>query len=149
MQRALVFLAIALLAGSASAETNLKLESHRGRVVLVDLWASWCIPCRRSFPWMNAMLQKYADDGLVIVAVNLDSDRRDADRFLKAYPADFSIQYDPNGVAAREYQVDVMPTSILLGRDGEPVERHAGFKVRQQDEYEALIRQALFKENES
>ena len=65
------------------------LERMRGKVVYVDFWASWCGPCRRSFPWMNEMQQKYGEQGLVIVGVNVDKKRSDADRFLAQLPATF------------------------------------------------------------
>ncbi len=89
------------------------------------------------------MQAKYADAGLVIIAVNLDQDSNDAADFLERYPASFSIHYDPDGNVARDFQVDVMPSSILIGREGELLSRHAGFKTKDQDLYEAQIRQAL------
>ena len=126
-----------------AADNDLNLASYDGKVVVLDFWASWCVPCRRSFPWMNRMHAKYADDGLAIVAVNLDRSADDAARFLARYPAKFEIVYDPQGVLAKERGVEVMPTSIIIGRDGEIIDRHAGFKVRRQDEYEATLLAAL------
>ncbi len=90
-----------------------------------------------------AMHAKYSDQGLVIIGVNLDMERADAERFLEEYPADFSIMYDDNQELARAYEVVAMPSSYVLGRDGEVVAQHMGFKVRQQDEYEAIIVEAL------
>mgnify|MGYP001828374610 FL=1 len=118
-------------------------ERHAGKVVVLDFWASWCVPCRRSFPWLNAMHAKYSDQGLVIVGVNLDMERADAERFLEEYPADFAIMYDENQELARQFEVVAMPSSYVLGRDGKVVAQHMGFKVRQQDEYEAIIVEAL------
>lgn len=94
------------------------------------------------------MHRKYADDGLVIIAVNLNRDSGKASKFLQTYPAEFAIHYDPEGLTAREFKVNVMPSSVLIDRQGQPVERHAGFKVKKQGEYEALIRQALNMESE-
>lgn len=131
-----------------TAANNLDLSRYEGKVVVVDFWASWCVPCRRSFPWMNKMHDKYAADGLVIIAVNLDRSAEDAARFLLKYPAKFEIAYDPTGQLAKEYSVEVMPSSIIIGRNGEMIERHAGFKVKRQYEYEATIRAALKAEND-
>ena len=89
------------------------------------------------------MLEKYADDGLVIVAVNLDKDRAAADAFLAENPANFEIRFDPEGSLAREFGVEAMPNSFVYGRDGELVARHLGFKVKKQDEYEAVLVKAL------
>ena len=62
-----------------------------GKVIWVDFWASWCVPCRRSFPWMNTMQSKYGPEGLEIIAVNLDKERALADGFLAEVPAEFSL----------------------------------------------------------
>jgi len=135
---------IVLFAGAAPAADNeLDLATYRGKVVVVDFWASWCVPCRRSFPWMNEMQAKYADDGLVIVGVNMDAEAELAAEFLNEYPAQFEIAYDPDGVLAKTFDVIAMPSTYVLDRDGNQVARHLGFKVRQQDEYEAVLVDAL------
>lgn len=133
-----------LLAGApVKAADTFDPGQYAGKVVVVDFWASWCVPCRRSFPWLNAMHDKYGDDGLVIVGINLDMERADAEQFLEDYPAAFSIVYDENQELARQYEVVAMPSSYVIGRDGKVAARHMGFKVKQQDEYEALIVEAL------
>lgn len=126
-----------------AAEPTLDLSAYEGKVVVLDFWASWCVPCRRSFPWLNAMREKYGDDGLVIIGVNVDRDRSEAERFLAEYPADFTIFYDTEGRYASEYGVEAMPSSYVFGRDGELRVRHLGFKVQKQDEYEAALAAAL------
>ncbi len=141
---ATLLLAVSLLTSApVAADQALQLENYRGKVVLLDFWASWCVPCRRSFPWMNEMQQKYADAGLVIIAVNLDNDAAEAATFLKEYPAQFEIAYDTDKQLARSYNVQAMPTSYLLDRDGATIERHLGFKSAKTDEYEAAIVAAL------
>lgn len=125
------------------AGTTLDLADYEGKVVLVDFWASWCVPCRRSFPWMNEMHARYANDGLAIVAVNMDAEPGDAEAFLREYPAAFTIIRDKDASLARAFDVSAMPTSYLIGRDGERISRHLGFKVKDQDEYETEIIEAL------
>ena len=119
------------------------LQSLEGKVVLVDFWASWCGPCLQSFPWMNGLHSEHADDGLVIVAVNLDQDRALADAFLKKVPAQFRVEYDREGELARQFGVEAMPTSFLIGRDGTVRARHAGFRDKQRDGREQEIVQLL------
>jgi len=121
----------------------LNLGEYSGKVVVLDFWASWCVPCRRSFPWMNEMQEKYASEGLVVIAVNLDNQASDAEVFLQHYPAEFSVFYDHERQLARQYAVEAMPSSFLIGRDGTITERHLGFKVAKTDEYEAAIVAAL------
>lgn len=122
---------------------ELDLAEYEGKVVVVDFWASWCVPCRRSFPWLNAMLDKYADDGLVVVGVNLDQERDAAEGFLREYPPGFTVLYDDDKSLAQRFEVMAMPTSYLFGRDGQQITRHLGFKVKKQAEYEAAIVAAL------
>lgn len=141
-----VFLLVILLVAPgtrAGAEVHLDLKEFAGKVVIVDFWASWCVPCRRSFPWMNRMQARYADLGLVIIGVNLDQDREQAAEFLEEIPASFTIFYDDEAALAREFDVEAMPSSFVIGRDGHIVARHLGFKVKRQDEYEAVLRDAL------
>jgi len=97
---------------------------------------------------MNEMQNKYADDGLVIIGVNLDAVDADAQAFLRESPADFQIINDPEGTLAREHDVVAMPTSYIFDRDGKLVTRHLGFKVKRQDEYEALLVETLNRKTE-
>jgi len=127
----------------AESAPKLELQQYEGQVVMLDFWASWCVPCRRSFPWLNAMHAKYASQGLVIIGVNLDNDPAAAAAFLKEYPADFQIHYDTDAVLARQYDIQGMPSSVVIGRDGDIVETHIGFKVKRQNEYEAALVAAL------
>ena len=141
---ALLVAQFAFLAGApAAASGSLDMSQYEGKVVVLDFWASWCVPCRRSFPWLNTMHDKYARDGLVIIGVNLDMERADAERFLEEYPADFAIVFDEAQQLARQYEVVAMPSSFVIGRDGRVAATHMGFKVKKQDEYEALLVRAL------
>lgn len=107
---------------------KISLSSLKGKVVYLDFWASWCGPCRKSFPWMNRMMQRYGDKGLVIVAVNLDKSRDLARKFLQDYPAQFTVAYDPEGNTADQYDVQGMPSSYLIDRRQHIVKVHLGFK---------------------
>ena len=107
---------------------ELDLSQYKGKVVYLDFWASWCVPCRHSFPWMNKMHHDLSAKGLVIIAVNLDEDRKDADTFLRVIPADFKIIYDPEGQLAEKYKVQGMPSAYFIDRSGKLVKSHIGFK---------------------
>jgi len=119
------------------------LQGYRGKVVYLDFWASWCIPCRNSFPWMNAMHQRHADEGLVVLAVNLDQDSQEIQRFLEKYPAHFTVAYDPEGRIAELYQLKGMPTSYLIDRQGDIVMSHVGFRQGDTAPLEKQIEQLL------
>ena len=118
------------------------LRNLKGKVVLIDFWASWCGPCRQSFPWMSDLQRRYGSD-LVVVAVNLDQDRALAEQFLKATPAAFRIEYDPEGKLATQFDVTSMPMSFVIDRKGQVRESHRGFREAQRAERERIISKLL------
>lgn len=120
-------------------------DSLRGKVMLLDFWASWCGPCRQSFPWMAAMHDTFATRGLVIVAVNLDKDRDAADKFLAGFRVPFTVAFDPAGKTAEAFHVGAMPSSFVLGRSGEILYTHAGFDPRKSGAMEAALKEACSK----
>lgn len=153
-----IFSALALSVGSASAQDvgsrapafdlvgspkQVRLADMKGQVVYVDFWASWCAPCKQSFPWMNEMQAKYGPRGFTVVGINVDQKREDADKFLVGTPAKFSVAYDTTGKVAEVYQPKGMPTSFLIGADGKVRAIHVGFKDSQREELEREIQSAL------
>ncbi|MRX06719.1 redoxin domain-containing protein [Pseudoduganella sp. FT25W] len=121
----------------------IKLAKLQGKVVYVDFWASWCGPCRQSFPWMNEMQAKYGAKGLQIVGVNVDAKSDDARQFLTATPARFAIAFDPQGATPRNYGIKGMPSSVLIGPDGKVLLEHSGFREADRAELESKIQSAL------
>ena len=139
-----VVLAAFLIASVPVPAAGFDLEPYHGKVVLVDFWASWCGPCRESFPWMEEMVRRYADQGLVVVAINLDEDRVAAEAFLKINSLEgIEKRFDPEGVLAERYGVASMPFSLLFNRSGEPVYRHTGFHADRTTEYESHLQLLL------
>lgn len=124
-----VFAAVAAPAFELPTEQGkIRLDSLKGKVVYLDFWASWCVPCRKSFPWMNRMAQRYGDKGLIIVAVNLDKRRELAQKFLHEFPAHFTVAYDPQGEIADRYAVEGMPTAYLIDPQQHIAKEHLGFR---------------------
>jgi len=115
------------------------LNKLRGKVVYVDFWASWCGPCRRSFPWMNEMQQKYGPRGFVIVGINVDKKRTDADRFLGQNPANFTVVFDEAGTTPSAFGVKGMPSSYLIDGRGQVTFVERGFL----DEHKAELEQRI------
>jgi thiol-disulfide isomerase/thioredoxin len=142
--RFILLAALAWLTPTAMASDDpLDLARFQGRVVVIDFWASWCVPCRQSFPWLNEMQAKYRDRGLVVIGVNVDRERAEADRFLQQTPADFQIIYDPDGALAARYQVPGMPSSYVIGSDGRQAGVHIGFRKGTREEREAELERLL------
>lgn len=118
-------------------------SKHRGEVVYIDFWATWCGPCRDSFPWMAEMQTKYQADGLKIIALSLDTDHDLAREFAEELKANFTIGFDDKGEIADLFKVKGMPTSVLLSREGRLISKHEGFNEGNKEEYEESIVKAL------
>lgn len=122
---------------------NVRLADLKGKLVMVDFWASWCAPCKASFPWMNEMQAKYGARGFQIVGINVDAKRADADKFLASTPAQFTIAFDSKGDTPKAYVVKGMPSSYLIAPDGRVIATHVGFKEEDKKALEEKIRAAL------
>ena len=101
--------------------------SLENKVVYVDFWASWCVPCRNSFPWMKDMLSKYDDSGLVIITINVDKNKADADKFITEQSLPSIHLFDPEGEHAKAFELEVMPTSFIFNKSGKFELKHEGF----------------------
>lgn len=126
-----------------SAQGSVKLSKIQGKVIYLDFWASWCGPCRESFPWMNSMQSKFKQKGLQVIAINLDANNDDAQKFLAQHSAQFTVLFDPNGITPRQYGVKGMPTSFLIGKDGKVLFQHKGFNNSDRAELEQKIMAAM------
>ena len=119
------------------------ISSHKGKVIYLDFWASWCGPCRKSFPWMNDIQKRYQDKGLVIISVNVDNNKALATEFLAEVPANFKVFYDPKGKVARKFKLKGMPSSYIIDRSGKMVSAHVGFtddkKIKYEEELKTLL----------
>ncbi len=122
---------------------DLDLKAHRGKVVYLDFWASWCKPCRESFPCMNALLVKYPAENFTVITINLDAETAAMHRFLDKVPANFDIYHDPSGRLAEQFQIEGMPTSYLISPTGEVVKKHIGFYTKHVERYEREIEELL------
>lgn len=119
------------------------LEQLKGKVVYLDFWASWCPPCLKSFPFMEQLKQKYSKQGLVVIAISLDEKVEDAWDFLYQTQASFIIAHNIRGDIATLYDVQAMPSTYLIGRDGKIKLRHLGFNTGDTDELQRIIESFL------
>ena len=102
------------------------LDSLRGKVVVLDFWASWCIPCRTSFPFLDSLQSKYGSKGLSVVGLTLEENEDGIRAFLDAVPVSFVVVRDPSGMAGESFNVVAMPTTFLLDRQGRVAARFEG-----------------------
>ena len=104
-----------------------QLSQLRGRHVYLDFWASWCAPCQQSFAWMHKLQARHHPEKLTVLAINLDKQQADAERFLKKHPAGFALAFDPAGESARRFALKTMPSAYLISPDGQVLMVHRGF----------------------
>jgi len=119
------------------------LTKHKGEVIYLDFWASWCGPCRKSFPWMNDIEAEYKQQGFSVISINLDANKALATKFLNEMPASFTVIYDPKGKIAKHFKIQGMPSSLLIGRDGKIKSRHTGFFTNKVSLYQKEIEELL------
>jgi len=115
----------------------------RGKVLYVDFWASWCGPCAKAFPFLNAMNEKYRDRGLHILAINVDEKAEDAKDFLSRHPASFTLAADSSGRCPADFGVQAMPSSFLIDRNGIVRYVHLGFRTGDAEKIRGEIEQVL------
>ena len=119
------------------------LDEFRGKVVLVDFWASWCGPCRQELPVLEALHQTLASQGLVIIGVNIDRNKKKMRSFLENTPLSFRIVHDPKLAVASRYEPAMMPSSYFIGRDGKIRYIHEGFRKKDAATIESHIKTLL------
>ncbi len=124
------------------------LQELRGKTVYVDFWASWCAPCLRSMPLINELYGKYKDQGLEVVAINVDDPIEDGQDFLLDTPLDYLIAADTDNSVLEQYGVIGMPTSFLIDPDGQIRLVHIGFKEKDIEIIEKEISQLLAEANQ-
>jgi thiol-disulfide isomerase/thioredoxin len=120
-----------------------QLAAHKGKVLLIDFWASWCVPCKTSFPALDAIYQEYQPRGLEVLAVNLDEQRKNADVFLAAHPHRMTVLFDPKGAAPSAFGVKGMPSSFLIDKTGAIRFTHMGYSGNVDLSYRREISQLL------
>lgn len=122
---------------------SLGLGELRGEVVLIDFWASWCVPCRLSLPALRALQQEFAGQRLKVVTISVDEDKAAARRFHERYGADLVGLHDADGRVAAAYRLIGMPSSFIIDPQGQLVLRHEGFRKGEEDVWRKEIRRLL------
>ncbi|MBT4838158.1 MAG: TlpA family protein disulfide reductase [Methylococcales bacterium] len=111
------------------SEKRINLSDYRGKVILLDFWASWCTSCRQAFPVLNSFHHQFKAKDFKILAINVDEDPKDGKHFLRRYSADFTVLSDPLAITPEKYQLKAMPMSFIIDRDGIVRKVKVGFKV--------------------
>ena len=124
---------------------NLRLQEQRGRVVMLNFWATWCGPCRQEMPQLNKLFDKYRSAGFVLLGVNVDDEPRNAAAVAAQLGLRFPVLLDADKAVSRRYELATMPSTVLIDRDGQVRHVHRGYREGTEALYEQQIR-ALLKE---
>jgi peroxiredoxin len=156
MASAVLVCAAALAAGAANQPApNFTLDSnggkpvslaqYKGQVVMLNFWASWCVPCKQEMPLLESIHKKYGKMGFTMIGVNVEPDSKAANAVLKQIPVSFPVVYDTESKVSKLYQVSGMPSTVIIDRKGQVRMLHKGYKPGDENEYLDSIR-ALIRE---
>ncbi len=127
----------------ATSGSNLRLAEQRGRVVMVNFWATWCAPCRVEMPHLNRLYDKYRASGFELLGVNIDDNPRTAADLATKLGLRFPVLLDTDKKVSRLYDLSAMPSTVLIDRDGRVRYVHRGYRDGYEDTYEKQIRELL------
>jgi thiol-disulfide isomerase/thioredoxin len=123
---------------------QVSLASLKGKVVMVNFWATWCVPCRQEMPHLEALYEKYNSLGFELLAVNVEKNNAEgARKWLEETPVTFPVLFDPNNEVTKLYKVQTMPSTVLVARDGTMRFIHHGYKPGYESEYQTQVRALL------
>lgn len=122
---------------------NLKLSELRGKVILINFWASWCGPCRQEMPVLNELYQHYRSLDFTVLGVNVEQNSDNAESLLKEIPVSFPILFDNHNQVSKLYNVKGMPSTVIVDRDGNVRYTHIGYQAGTENEYQSKIRELI------
>jgi peroxiredoxin len=119
------------------------LEQFKGKVVFLDFWAPWCIPCRQELPELDKLQKKFHNDGLEVIGMSIDPSEKNVAAFLRKVPLSVHIVIDKKNEVSDAYRVSSLPTGFIIGRDGSIQRVHKGFSIKILPLYEKEIDELL------
>lgn len=131
------------LSAPSSDGRILSLDQFRGKVVYVDFWASWCVPCQQAMPVLDALYQRYRGQDFVVLGINVDAERKSAQRMLDQLHPAFPVVFDPAGKWPEAFGLRDMPTSYLIDSKGVVRYVQKGYRERDGQKVESAIKAVL------
>jgi peroxiredoxin len=127
----------------SSTGENMRLSEYRGDVVMINFWATWCGPCRQEMPLLDELYNRYQRVGFNLLGVNIDDDSRRAMQMVDELGVSFPVLFDARKEVSKLYQVDAMPVTVLVDREGNVRHVHHGYKPGYEEKYLDEIRSLL------
>lgn len=122
---------------------NLRLSEYRGDVVMINFWATWCGPCRQEMPLLDDLYNRYKRVGFNLLGVNIDDDSDKAMRMIRELGVTFPVLFDARKEVSKLYEVDAMPVTVLIDREGQIRFVHHGYKSGYEQKYLDQVRSLL------
>ena len=127
----------------ARGGSTIDLSQYKGQVVMINFWASWCVPCRQEMPLLDSIYKKYKPLGFTLLSVNVEPEQKDAENFLKQTPVSFPVVFDAKSKVSGLYNVQGMPTTVFIDRKGNVRLMHVSYKTGDENLYMDQIRTLL------
>ncbi len=127
----------------SSTGDNLRLSEYRGDVVMVNFWATWCGPCRQEMPLLEELFSRYERVGFTLLGVNIDDDPRRAMAMAEELGVTFPVVFDNTKEVSRLYDVNAMPVTVLVDKEGQVRHVHHGYKPGYEEKYLNEVRALL------
>ncbi|TFG41357.1 MAG: TlpA family protein disulfide reductase [Chromatiales bacterium] len=127
----------------SSTGENLRLSEYRGDVVMLNFWATWCGPCRQEMPLLDELYKRYERVGFNLLGVNIDDDSRRAMQMIEELGVNFPVLFDARKEVSKLYEVEAMPVTVLIDREGNVRYVHHGYKPGYEDKYLDQMRSLL------
>ena len=119
---------------------NLRLQEHRGDVVLINFWASWCGPCRQEMPILDRLHQRYEEAGFAVLGVNVEGKRGPAEKIAKKSKVTFPVLIDAGQKVSETYELEAMPATVVVDRNGKVRYIHRGYKPGDEAKYIDVVK---------
>jgi peroxiredoxin len=122
---------------------NIRLKDLRGKVVMINFWATWCAPCRKELPLLNNLYNKYKSKGFVLLGVNIDDKSDLAKKMISELKIDFPVLFDSKQSTSETYDLQAMPSTFILDKNGVIRFSHYGYKSGYEVKYERDVKSLL------
>ena len=127
----------------SNSGANIRLSEHRGEVVMINFWATWCAPCRQEMPLLEELFTRYERVGFTLLGVNIDDDPRRAMAMAQELGVTFPVLFDSTKDVSKLYEVNAMPVTVILDREGNVRHVHQGYKPGYEEKYLNEVRALL------
>ncbi len=123
--------------------SNLRLEEHRGEVLLINFWASWCGPCRQEMPILDRLHERYEDTGFAVWGVNVEGEEAPAQKLVDKTKVTFPVLIDEGQAVSELYDLEAMPSTVVVDRDGVVRYIHRGYKPGDEAKYVEVVKKLI------